>query len=29
MLHILRTDGEQWKVVLTEQEFAKRMFEDC
>lgn len=25
----LRTDGEQWKVVLTEQEFAKRMFEDC
>ena len=24
-----RTDGEQWKVVLTEQEFAKRMFEDC
>lgn len=25
----LRTDGKQWKVVLTEQEFAKRMFEDC
>lgn len=24
----LRTDGEQWKVVLTEQEFAKRMFEE-
>ena len=28
-LENLRTDGEQWKVVLTEQEFAKRMFEDC
>ena len=25
----LRTDEEQWKVVLIEQEFAKRMFEDC
>ena len=28
-LENLRTDGEQWKVVLTEQEFAKRMFENC
>ena len=28
-LENLRTDEEQWKVVLTEQEFAKRMFEDC
>ena len=28
-LENLRTDGEQWKVVLTEHEFAKRMFEDC
>ena len=28
-LENLLTDGEQWKVVLTEQEFAKRMFEDC
>lgn len=28
-LENLRTEGEQWKVVLTEQEFAKRMFEDC
>ena len=28
-LENLRTDGEQWKVVLTEEEFAKRMFEDC
>lgn len=27
-LENLRTDEEQWKVVLTEQEFAKRMFED-
>lgn len=26
-LENLRTDKEQWKVVLTEQEFAKRMFE--
>lgn len=28
-LENLRTDEEQWKVVLIEQEFAKRMFEDC
>lgn len=28
-LENLRTDEEQWKVVLTEQEFAQRMFEDC
>lgn len=28
-LENLRTEGEQWKMVLTEQEFAKRMFEDC
>ena len=28
-LENLRTDEEQWKVVLTEEEFAKRMFEDC
>lgn len=28
-LENLRTDEEQWKVVLTEQEFAKRMFENC
>lgn len=27
-LENLRTDEEQWKVVLTEQEFAKRMFEE-
>ena len=27
-LENLRTDEEQWKVVLTEEEFAKRMFED-
>ena len=27
-LENLRTDGEQWKVILTEQEFAKRMFEE-
>lgn len=24
-----RSDEENWKVVLTEKEFAKRMFEDC
>ena len=28
-LENLRTDKESWKVVLTEKEFAKRMFEDC
>lgn len=28
-LENLRTDEENWKVVLTEKEFAKRMFEDC
>lgn len=28
-LENLRTDEESWKVVLTEKEFAKRMFEDC
>lgn len=28
-LENLRTDEERWKVVLIEQEFAKRMFEDC
>lgn len=28
-LENLRTDEAQWKVVLIEQEFAKRMFEDC
>ena len=28
-LENLLTDEDQWKVVLTEQEFAKRMFEDC
>lgn len=28
-LENLRTDEDQWKVILTEQEFAKRMFEDC
>lgn len=27
-LENLRTEGEQWKVVLTEQEFAKRMFNE-
>lgn len=27
-LENLRTEEEQWKVVLTEQEFAKRMFEE-
>lgn len=27
-LENLRTEGEPWKVVLTEQEFAKRMFEE-
>jgi len=27
-LENLRTEGEQWKVALTEQEFAKRMFEE-
>lgn len=27
-LENLRTDEEQWKVVLTEREFAKRMFEE-
>lgn len=25
----LRRDEDHWKVVLTEEEFAKRMFEDC
>ena len=28
-LENLLTDENQWKVILTEQEFAKRMFEDC
>lgn len=28
-LENLRSDEESWKVVLTEKEFAKRMFEDC
>lgn len=28
-LENLRTDEESWKVILTEKEFAKRMFEDC
>ena len=28
-LENLRTDKESWKVILTEKEFAKRMFEDC
>lgn len=28
-LENLRADEESWKVVLTEKEFAKRMFEDC
>lgn len=28
-LENLRTNEDQWKVVLIEQEFAKRMFEDC
>lgn len=28
-LENLRTDEDQWKVVLTEEEFAKRLFEDC
>lgn len=28
-LENLRTEEESWKVVLTEKEFAKRMFEDC
>lgn len=28
-LENLRTETESWKVVLAEEEFAKRMFEDC
>ena len=28
-LQNLHTDDDSWKVVLTEQEFQKRMFEDC
>ncbi len=28
-LENLRSDETSWKVVLTEKEFAKRMFEDC
>ena len=28
-LENLRTENESWKVMLIEEEFAKRMFEDC